>query len=563
MVLAIVATFCAAGLVLYFQHQTLSALDTQTRIVLRQLSEQTATDIALEVQRAIDGPVFDTLTAVNHPELRAGRLDLVARKFDEGLRTYPHVSRFFVWTSETEAIVPGEALFFGSDLREHVTLNQSSESVQLGRDGALGREILQIARRYAPEQHIYAASDSVGPERRHALLRLFWTDARRIEFFAILGFVVDPPSGSQRLFTALHDRKVGALLRRRGGEVPLRLRVIDERGALAFGEPIPLAEVASVPLSMRFYPEARIDSRLASAVPARPWQIEVSAARSGTMAAVAGGYWPAVLSVVLMLVALGLTVVADRRAADLTRMQADFISHVSHQLKTPLSLLSAATETVTMDRARSPEKLTQYLGIIRNEVARLSSLVQRILEYSRLQQQRGYEFERVDLAALVRETVSAFESSLSSRDFAFVVDVDGPSPVISADPAAIEQALVNLLDNAVKYSGASRHVRVHLRSLAGAAVVEVTDRGIGIDDVDQERIFEKFYRGRGASSQREGFGLGLPIVHELIHAHRGRIDVDSRAGHGSTFRITLPTVSPQPGSESQPQVGTPAPRRAL
>jgi signal transduction histidine kinase len=562
MVLAIVVTFCAAGLVLYFQHQTLSALDAQTRVVLRQLSEQTATDIALEVNRAIDGPVFDTLTAVNHPELRAGRLDLVAREFDEGLRTYPHVNRFFVWTSETEAVAPGEALFYGNDLRERVTLNQGAESVQFGRDAVLGREILQIARRYAPDQHIYAASDSVGAERRQALLRLFWTDAQRVEFFAILGYVVEASSGGQRLFEALHQRAVGELLRRRGGEVPLRLRVIDESGALVFGQPTPLTEAALVPLAMRFYPVARIDSRLASTVPTRPWQIEVSAARSSSIAAVSHGYWPTVLSVVLMLVALGLTVVANRRAADLTRMQADFISHVSHQLKTPLSLLSAATETVSMDRARSPEKLAQYLGIIRAEVARLSVLVQRILEYSRLQQQRGYEFEPVDLAALVRETVSAFESSLSSRDFSFVVEIGGPSPMVSADPAAIEQALVNLLDNAVKYAGTSRQVIVRLRSLPGSAVIEVVDHGIGIDDADRHRIFEKFYRGRGGSIQREGFGLGLPIVQELVHAHRGRIEVESLLGRGSTFRITLPTVATA-GIEAQGQGGEATTRRAV
>jgi two-component system phosphate regulon sensor histidine kinase PhoR len=243
-------------------------------------------------------------------------------------------------------------------------------------------------------------------------------------------------------------------------------------------------------------------------------------------------------------------------------MQADFIAHVSHQLKTPLSLLSAAIETVSMDRARSPEKLAQYLGIIRAEVARLSALVQRILEYSRLQQQRGYEFEPVDLTALVRETVSAFESSLSSRDFAFVVEIGGSTPMVSADPAAIEQALVNLLDNAVKYAGASRQVIVRLRSLPGSAMIEVVDHGIGIDDADRDRIFEKFYRGRGASIQREGFGLGLPIVQELVHAHRGRVEVESLPGRGSTFRITLPTVATA-GNQAQGQVGEATTRRAV
>lgn len=550
MVLAIAATFCAAGLVLYFQYRALSALDSQTSVILRQIAEQTANDIAVEARRTLDGPVFETLTAVNHPELRAGRLDLVAREFAEGLNTYPHVDRFFVWSAETEALAPGEALFQSRDRRGSVTMiragsidsAEGSQDVQFERDTLLGREIMKIAERHAPEQHIYVASEGVGPDRLQALLRLFWTDARRVEYFAVLGFVVEPSRGGQRLFEALHDRSVGALLSRRGGEVPLRFRVIDERGAPVYGDPVPQAEFATVPLGMLFYPVDRIDSRLSSMVPTRTWRIEVGAAARSGLVGFGQGYWPTALSVLLMVVALGLTVLANRRAADLTRMQADFISHVSHQLKTPLSLLSAATETVTMDRAKSPEKLAQYLGIIRGEVARLSALVQRILEYSRLQQQRGYEFERVDLRTLVHETVAAFENSLSARHFEFRVDENGPPIQISADPAAIEQALVNLLDNAVKYSGPSRQIIVRLRSSSGSATIEVADRGIGIEKSDQGRIFERFYRGSGASLHREGFGLGLPIVQELVHAHGGRVEVDSAPGEGSTFRVVLPAT---------------------
>ena len=123
----------------------------------------------------------------------------------------------------------------------------------------------------------------------------------------------------------------------------------------------------------------------------------------------------------LMLVALGLTVQAHRRSTELARMQADFVAHVSHQLKTPLSLLSAATETLQMDRIRSPEKLSEYLDTIRAEAARLSALVQRVLEFSRVQQQRSYEFEQVDLGALVRETVDAFAHGLASRPGRFEV----------------------------------------------------------------------------------------------------------------------------------------------
>ena len=298
--------------------------------------------------------------------------------------------------------------------------------------------------------------------------------------------------------TRLHERSVGALLRRRGGEAPLGLRVIDERGRLVFGDPTAAGgsrrRCRSGCSSIRV---DRIDSRLSGRVRPQRGAIEVSAEPASAVAGISRGYWPTVLSVLLMLVALGLTVHANRRAADLTRMQADFISHVSHQLKTPLSLLSAATETVTMDRAKSPEKLAQYLGIIRGEVARLSALVQRILEYSRLQQQRGYEFERSTSCALVRETVSAFESSLSGRQFAFRVEAPRARPA----------------------SGRSRRHRTGARQPArqrgqvlgcepGGHRPRALESGIGRRSksstaasasrkADQRRIFERFYRGSG------------------------------------------------------------------
>lgn len=245
-----------------------------------------------------------------------------------------------------------------------------------------------------------------------------------------------------------------------------------------------------------------------------------------------------------MLVGFGLIVQANRRADELARMQADFIGYASHQLKTPLSLISAAIETVEMAHVRSPEKLSQYIGIMRGEVTRLSSLVQRVLEFSRLQQSRSYEFEMVDLGALVRETVEAFASSLGAQQFRFVVEQEGASPRIVADPAAIEQVLANLLDNAVKYSGDSRDVRVRLWSTGGDAAIDVIDRGPGLTARDRARIFDKFYRGSAASGDRKGFGLGLPIIQELVKAHRGRVVVESTPGAGSVFRVILPAIRP-------------------
>jgi signal transduction histidine kinase len=543
MVLAIAATLCAAALVLYLQHRAILALQAQTRVILRQVSEQAAADVAQDLRRTLDGPVFETLTAVNHPDLRTGGLDLVAEPFQDGLGNYPHVERFFAWHHvATERTAPGEALFYGRDR-------------VFARDPSLGRAIIDVARRYAPTQQIYVAAEGVGSEARYQVfLRLFWVDARRLEYFAVLGFVVDPVALRERLFDDQRRSRLEALLTRRGGgsSVPLELRVRDEAGVVVFGPRDAQRVDATVPFPMLFYPVDDIQSRLAAGVDARTWSIEVMA--PATLVADTGsipGYLPTLVSISLMLVALAFTLQAYRRSAELAGMQRDFVAHVSHQLKTPLSALSAATETLQMDRVRSPEKLSQYLGIIQSETARLSSLVQRVLEFSRVQQPRQYEFERVDLGTLVRETVEAFSHGLSGPPVSFRVDQQGPGPFVRADPAALEQVIVNLLDNAVKYSDQHRDVSVGIRAKGNDAWVEVCDRGVGIAPQDQARIFERFYRGAEAS-RRRGFGLGLPIVRELVRAHGGRVAVTSAPGEGSTFRVVLPCERRAGSGQSMP-----------
>ena len=591
MALAVTATICAAGLVLFLQYRAVSALQSQTRVILRQISEQAASDVAMDLRRMLDGPVFETLTAVNHPDLRAGRLDLVADEFAAGLGDFPHVERFFAWHAETEAGAPGEVLVFDRDRK-------------FERDPELGRAIMSLARQHAATQQIYVAANHVGPEGRHEVfLRLFWVDAERLDYFAVLGFVVDPEQLGPRLFDAAGRTRIGALLRRRAGsDVPLELRITDERGTVVFGPAKPGPVDASISFPMQFYPADGIQSRLAVGVTPRHWAIDVSAPAMYA-AGTSPGYWPTLVTIALMLVALGFTWQAHRRSEELARMQRDFVAHVSHQLKTPLSALSAATETLQMERVRSPEQLRQYLGIIHSETARLSSLVQRVLEFSRVQQPRQYEFEHLDLGALARETVEAFAQGLSGPPVAFNVEVREPGPFVRADPAALEQVVVNLLDNAVKYSDATREVTVRVRARDSQAVVEVADRGVGIAPADQARIFERFYRASengsvrpsssvstpsstapgplsapsaagvlsvssapsaavfqsASSAARRGFGLGLPIVRELVHAHGGQVEVSSTLGVGSVFRVTLPR-EPEPTAPGRTPVSTVNPR---
>jgi two-component system OmpR family sensor kinase len=148
--------------------------------------------------------------------------------------------------------------------------------------------------------------------------------------------------------------------------------------------------------------------------------------------------------------------------------------------------------------------------------------------------------EPVEVSPLVRETVDAFKSGFSDDDVRISVVENGASLVVLADTVALEQAVVNLLDNAVKYSERIKNITVRVFRSASDAVIEVSDQGIGIAEPDHARVFEKFYRGKGASMDRQGFGLGLAIVRELVSAHHGSIELDSRPGHGSTFRMRIP-----------------------
>ena len=544
MAFAIAATICAAGLVLVFQQRAIAALHAQTRVILRQVSEQSAADIAAELRRTLDGPVFDTLTAVNHPDLRAGRLDLVAAQFAAGLAAYPHVDRFFAWNTEIDRGTPGEVRFYG---REAQTIA----------DPALGRAVFDLARKHAGAQQIYVAAESIAPRLPHQVfLRVFWTDARRIDSFAILGFVIEPGRMRAELFGTPRNARLDSLLSRRAAGLPLQLTVTDEAGRVVYGQAGAGLHTSRVPFPMLFYPADEIQSRLAAGVAPRDWSIAVSVpASAGGLRDLTESYGPTALSMILLLVALGLTIQAHRRSAELARMQTDFVAHVSHQLKTPLSLLSAATETLEMDRVRSPERFAEYLRMIHAEASRLSLLVQRVLEFSRVQQRRNYEFERADLGALVDETVAAFAHGLSAQGFKFSVERDEAPMFVQADPAALEQVLANLLDNAVKYSRDDKTIKVRVHAVGNAAVVDVVDRGVGIPARDQRHIFERFYRTPG--TDRPGFGLGLPIVKELIRAHGGRVDVVSTPGSGSTFRIQLPIDG---GARTADTVAEPASR---
>jgi signal transduction histidine kinase len=547
----VVVLLAAALLVVYLQHRSLTALDQQTEIIFEKVAEQTSRELAEQIRAHLDGPVFDTLTAVNHPELWDGPLNLIAGHYDVGLSRYPQVERFFVWNRVTEKAAPGEVVFHGhtpANGASPVAVLDLGRPTNLWRDPEFGAHIYQVARQHAGAQQIYAAEQHVfGGKTYDVFIRLFWTDAERDEFFALLGFVVCNDTAPQKLFPALYARTLAHTLAQITGDPAFELRVVDAQGHPVFGPADPLPAIrGSTTFSALYYPGEQIKSRLAAGIPAREWSVIVGVSSAAAARLLpSAGEWSYLLSgvtVLLMVVAVALIVVGDRRSSALARMQNEFVSHVSHQLKTPLALLTAATETLALERVRSPEKVAQYVEILRSETARLALLTERILEFSRGEDgRRQYEFEPVALGALVRDTVTAFSEKVA-KDFSIRLAGSDAGPLVLADPAAIEQVVVNLLDNGVKYSRDDKSLEVRVVRAGPQAVIEVEDHGVGIQQAEHGRIFERFYRGSQTASHRRGFGLGLAIVKEIVTAHRGSIGVDSVPGRGSTFRVRLPVL---------------------
>ncbi|MDZ7374174.1 MAG: ATP-binding protein [candidate division KSB1 bacterium] len=228
----------------------------------------------------------------------------------------------------------------------------------------------------------------------------------------------------------------------------------------------------------------------------------------------------------------------------LAQMKTDFVANVSHELRTPLSLIRMYAEMLEMGRIRGEEKRQHYYRTIVSESARLTQLINNILDFARLEAGRKqYHFQPVCLNDVVRETVEMFRHHLERQGFQLDLRMAEVLPLIQGDPSALVQALVNLLDNACKFSTSERWVGIVTGVSDGHAFVSVADRGIGIPPAEKERIFEKFYRvGSSLVPETKGSGLGLAIVKHIVEDHRGRIEVQSTPGKGSTFTILFPLI---------------------
>lgn len=248
--------------------------------------------------------------------------------------------------------------------------------------------------------------------------------------------------------------------------------------------------------------------------------------------------------VIIVLVGVTFVLFSIRREMKLAEMKSEFVSNVSHEIRTPLALISMYTETLLMKRVKTKEKADSYLSIIHNETNRLASLVNQILSFSKMERnKRVYRYNDVDINAVVQNVVETFKPHFQKKEVEYWVDLTKDESLVYADKDAVSEVLVNLIDNAVKYSKESdKRITIMTKRTAKKFIVSVEDNGIGISPKNQKHIFDKFYRVTkgNLAHHAKGAGLGLNIVQQIMKQHGGEVKIESSEGKGSIFHVVFP-----------------------
>jgi len=247
-------------------------------------------------------------------------------------------------------------------------------------------------------------------------------------------------------------------------------------------------------------------------------------------------------AVTVILAGLAFLALAIRRERRANELKSDFISNVSHELKTPLSIITMFGEMLANGRTKSAEQATEYAEIIFRESVRLDRLIENVLDFAKIERGMGvYEFAEADVGEVVTRAVDLAARRLQTAEMTIDVDIAAELPPVRLDANAFTLAVLNLIDNAIKYAAAGKQIALKLEQQDQRVVLSVRDWGPGIDRDEQARIFERFYRAKAMRLRPiRGSGIGLALVQHIARAHGGDVSVTSAPGDGATFQLWLP-----------------------
>ncbi len=310
------------------------------------------------------------------------------------------------------------------------------------------------------------------------------------------------------------------------------LVITDLKGRVIFGEKTPFNELPGITLFFNDnFP---------------PWRIEI--ANNQFEEILFKGiyksfyFWTILTIIVILIFGVFLIMRTIVHEMDVLKLKSELVSSVSHEFKTPITSIKALTERLLDEKVKDPARMKEYYSVILGDADNLSRLVSNFLDSAKIEEgKKQYDFEETDITQWMTQTITNLKNKYPQKGIKFNSHFSADIPHIAIDKNAMEQAINNLLDNAIKFSSGKIVVEIFVEKDENNLFLKVRDNGIGIHKEDLNKIFDKFYRGRNAPMHTStGTGLGLTLVRQIIEAHNGKISVDSKVGSGSTFTIILP-----------------------
>jgi signal transduction histidine kinase len=535
----------ATGALVWTGFSAVSEWERAATNVASRRAESAVNLLVSALLRDMRGAQQRVLAAVERETLPDGKAVDLLHPIASGFARYPYADAFFSWRASP---TPDTVVFYARAERRPAWLaaydGQKAFPVVVGNDPRLAKSLIARISKDAAQGRRFSIFDTtVGGTAAQVVALISYADPLHERPAAVLGFIVDLAWTRAHYFREIASQIADI----EGDGVGLRMTLLDEAGRPVVGDAGAAVDsnvTAKQVLPVGFFDPATVTTGRPSDLALRTWTAAVRADADPTLAAAERGatrtFWVSMMMAAVLTGALLLAWQAGRANAALADMRADFVSAVTHELKTPIANLRALNETIASERS-TMELSREYSQMGVREAVRLSRLVDNLLAYARITDvASAYDFEPVEIPAVVERSVREFSANLTHGGFSVDIDLPEKLPAVRADATALNLMLNNLMDNAIRYSSERRHLRISATTDRRTVTLVVADQGQGIAAEDIPRVTRRFARGRGSAAG--GSGLGLAIVDRVVHDHGGTLRIDSVVGQGTSVAITLPVA---------------------
>ena len=533
---------CSIALLCWFGYRAIDEWQGRSLLLAEQQTSETADLLLNALTRDMSGVQSVVLTSPQWNQFTPDHPHEVSELVASAFARYPYPEAFFAW--RREMTYDKTVFFYRVDRIPPWLENRASDTafpVLIGRQPEIGTEVLRrVAADAAASRGLSVFTLTLDGRSHQVIAQPTYDDVYRQRLSAVTGFAVDLEWVRTHYFPEL-AKQVWSI--RRAPEAGLAMQIQDHaRHVVAgstFNDRMNLTQRR--PFQLLFLdPESALP--LPKGFTAEQWSVVVSGASSPFLLQDSTDANRVLvfigLSGLVFATGLFMTVRAGRASAQLAAMRSDFVSAVTHELKTPIATIKAAAETLAQDRLTGMSVHTCGRMLVM-ETARLGRLIDNLLAYSRITEVADtYSMKPLEVRAIFNDVQGDFEARLDQQGFDLTMTVAPGMRPVRGDPFALRLLFGNLVDNAIKYSGDSRTVALDASERDGHAVIAVADSGIGITHDDLPRVTRKFARGRRAPGT--GSGLGLSIASAIARDHGGTLVVHSVAGSGTTVVVTLP-----------------------